>query len=267
MATSTRITPELTFTNVYHGPAKGVKIGSVTKNVTDTTSENWSGFVVSEASGTFAANDSESFAEYTIPAVAPPSGKSCSSATYASSQWVGLDGFTSSDVLQTGTETNCGNSDYAWYEWFPNAETELSLAVGAGDFMEADIYYTTSSPHGHSYLLNEVTGQSAVVGFNPPSGTTYVGNNAEWIVERPEIDGAYADLPNYANMIITSAWAYDGSSYFYPSGVSTGTLYAVDMICPPWNPSSACTTTTTISYTDPYADSNTFFLTAEGPAY
>jgi hypothetical protein len=268
MVTSTRITPQLKFTNIYHGPAKGLKTGLPTvSNASAATSENWSGFVVSEANGTFAHNNSEALLEYTIPAIAPGSG-SCGSATWASSQWAGFDGWTSGDVLQAGTETNCGNSDYAWYEWYPFAETELSLAVGAGDFMELDVYYTTTSPYGHAFLLNEVSHQSTLVGFNPPSGTVYEGNSAEWIVERPEIGGSLTDLPNYANMILTLAEAYDGTNFYFPSSVPAGTIYYVDMTCPPWNPSSACTTTTTISYTDPSpADLYTFFMTAEGPAY
>jgi hypothetical protein len=267
MVTSTRVTPVLKFTNVYHGPARGAKMGAPTKNASAGSSENWSGFVASEANGTFSHNNSEVLLEYTIPAIYPASG-SCSSATYASSQWAGFDGWTSGDVLQAGTETNCGNSDYAWYEWYPFAETELSLSVGAGDFMQLDVYYTTSSPYGHAVLLNEVTHQSTVVGFNPPAGTTYEGNSAEWIVERPTINGSLADLPNYANVIPTLAEAYDGTNFYFPSSVPAGTLYYVDMTCPPWNPSSACTTTTTISYTDPYpAGLYTFFLTAEGPAY
>lgn len=135
--------------------------------------------------------------------------------------------------------------------------------------MSADVYYTTSSPHGHAVLLNEVTHDAVSIGFNPPSGTTYVGNTAEWILERPTLSGgSYADLPNYASMMMTVAEASNGTEFFYPGSTGPGTIYAVSMVCPPWNPSSACATTTTISYTDSYVPAlYTFSVSAEGPAY
>jgi len=92
-------------------------------------------------------------------------GSSCSTATYDSAQWVGFDGWGGSgDVLQGGVEANCGNSDYAWYEWFLTPKTILSSpTVAAGDFVYAETIYDTATPHGNFYIWNETTGVATAV--------------------------------------------------------------------------------------------------------
>jgi hypothetical protein len=272
VVTSTRVAPRLTFTNTYHGPARGARVEASVANQTATTSENWSGYVISEATGTFANTEVDDFigATWTVPAVAPAPGISCGSATYASSQWIGFDGWSSSDVLQAGTEADCGNADYAWYEWYPNAETQVSLPVAPGDEIHAYLYYYSSSPYGRALLVNEVAQQYVSVGFNPPSGTTYEGNSAEWIMERPTVNGSLADLPNYGSIFFSGADAVVDAVYYYPSSVPAGTIYAVTMTCNPWVPASACVEFLdeypTISIPDPVIGQDTFEVYAHGPA-
>jgi hypothetical protein len=269
MASATRVTPQFTFTKIYSGSARNMKLGSVINNATAATSDNWSGYVITEPSGTFAQDLSDVQGQWTVPAVAPAPGLSCSSATYESLQWVGFDGWGSADVLQAGTAANCGNSDYAFYEWYPYAETKVSLSVIPGDSIQADVWYTTSSPYGHAQLLNDITDQTETFGFNPPSGTTYVGNSAEWVMERPMITvgGALADLPNYGYSYLSGSAGYcTGGTICGPSSAPAGaTIYQVDMTCPPWTPSSACTGTTTISYSF-LLGANTFEVYTEPPA-
>jgi hypothetical protein len=250
-ATLMRVTPQLTPTNIYNGPARNVRLGPSVKNAISTTSENWSGVVITDANGTFAANNSFVFADWNIPAVGQPIGI-CNSTWYYSSQWVGFDGFGTNDVLQAGDEAdaNCTSTSYSfWYEWYPNAETRISFPAAPGDPISVNVWYTTASPHGHATLTNWLTGNAAFIGFNPPSGTTYFGSSAEWIVERPTVNGSLADLSNYSSMGISLPEASNVTNQFYPSGAPAGaTIYNVAMTCPPWNPSSSCTSTTTISY-------------------
>lgn len=273
-ATAKRITPQVTPTNIYNGPARNVKIGQLVKNTAQgntysTTTDNWSGYVVTNVKGTFAQNYSTIQAQWTIPAVqqAPGTG-TCG----ASSQWVGFDGFGGSDVLQAGTEANAlcpGAAYYAWVEWYPYAQSRISLPVGPGDSMQLEVWYTTSSPYGHAQFLNDVTRQSAAFGFNPPSGTTYLGNSAEWIMERTAINGSLVNLPNYAYMFFSGASAtpFDFGPVYWPSSVPAGaSIYQVNMTCPPWNPSSSCTGTTTISYAEAVLGPDTFLVYASGPA-
>jgi Peptidase A4 family len=250
-AGATHVVPQLIFTNIYNGPAKNVRTITTTSTNTAANSDNWSGTVITQPNGTFSADLSDVQGEWTVPAVLPAPGRSCSSATYASSQWVGFDGWISSDVLQAGTQVNCGTSAFFWYEWYPFAETQISLGVVAGDSVSSDVWYTTTSPYGHAQLENFITGQIADVAFNPPSGTTYEGNSAEWVMERPTVNGALADLPNFNFAYLGGNAGYcEGDQICGPTLPPTkgGALYQVNMTCPPWNPSSSCTATTTIVY-------------------
>jgi Peptidase A4 family len=274
IATAKRVTPKLTFTNIYHGPAQNVKIGPPIKNATSTTSSNWSGYVVAGANGLFTPNNSDVFSVWIVPAAhqasSPPT---CTSTWVYSSQWVGFDGWGSGDVLQAGTEAdaNCSSTSYYfWYEWYPFAETRISLPVGPGDVAQVTVTYKTTSPHGQAVILNLTTGQSSVISFNPPSGTNYVGNSAEWIMERPTINGSLPDLSNYVYDLFTTSESGNGHTTYLPSGPVPpgGAIYNVSMTCPPWNPSSACTTTTTISEVGLVDGFNTLVFNGEvGPAY
>jgi hypothetical protein len=254
-----RITPQLTFTKIYQGPAQFLQIGN-----TNATSNNWSGYVLDGANGTFKVNETQVSADWNIPSVAQAIG-TCNSTWDYSTQWVGFDGWGSSDVLQAGSEADatCSSTLYSfWYEWYPNAETRVSSPVAQpGDWVAIQVWYTTTSPYGHAYWADYRSGLSASVGFNPPSGTTFEGNSAEWVVERPTVSGSLADLANYGGMNVFAPEARIGTSSFYsPSSPPSGaTLYSVSMVCPPWNPSSACTTTTTISNPD-----NGFFSVIPG---
>ncbi len=266
-------------TNVFHGPVKNAKMQGTVGNTTATTSNNWSAFAVTDAKGTFAANDSFVYANWTVPAAGVDN---CSDTPYMSSQWVGFDGaFISDDVLQTGTEVDgCPGHYYAWYEWYtadctvnsasqPCYSFSLSLPINPGDLMAGEVWYTTAAPHGHAYLYNYTTQQSASVAFNQPSTSyapaVYQANTVEWVVERP--NGGAPNLTNYVGDGFNVAYAYDGSAYFYPGSSPSGsTTYNISMTCPGWIPSSACASTTDISVVDLYGIDTLWFYT-RGPAY
>src|SRR5271165_3522741 len=80
-------------------------------------STNWSGYAVTGANG--------SVTSVTGSWVVPPA--TCTEAggskAYASF-WVGIDGWNSSSVEQTGTDSDCSSGKplyYAWYEFYPQA--------------------------------------------------------------------------------------------------------------------------------------------------
>jgi hypothetical protein len=243
-------------TNVINSTAANRRDRKTAGNTTSTNTDNWSGFAITAPNGTFKANDSFILAEWVVPAIGVDN---CSYSPYASSQWVGFDGaFISGDVLQAGTaETACGTSYVAWYEWYtsgctsssgslPCYQTNVSLPISPGDVVSAEVWYTTSSPYGHAYIVNYTAQQSASVGFNQPSGSSgsgYQGNTAEWVVERPGlVGGSLENLANYLSVPMNFAYAYNGSSYYYPASAPSGTtIYDITMTCPPWNPTSACT--------------------------
>jgi peptidase A4-like protein len=266
-------------TNVFHGPVKNAKMQGLVGNTTATTSNNWSAYAVTDTKGTFSGNGSFVYANWTIPAAGVDN---CNYTPYMSSQWVGFDGaFFSDDVLQAGTEVDgCPGHYYAWYEWYtadctvnsasqPCYSFSLNLPINPGDLMAGEVWYTTTAPHGHAYLYNYTTQQSASVAFNQPStsysGAVYQGNTVEWVVERP--NGGAPNLTNYVGDGFNVAYAYNGGSYFYPGSSPAGsTTYNISMTCPAWIPSSSCPSTTDISVVDLYGIDTLWFYT-RGPAY
>jgi hypothetical protein len=108
---------------------------SGTRNAS-TTSTNWSGYA---ATGSTFTSVASSWTE--------PTG-TCSSGDQYSSFWVGLDGYTSNSVEQTGTDVDCAGRTpqyYAWYEMYPAGSVEINHTVRPGDKISASVTYTGSS--------------------------------------------------------------------------------------------------------------------------
>jgi len=139
------------------------------------TSGNWSGYAVT-GSGFNLAKGS-----WIVPTV------TCNSATQYAVFWVGIDGYASNTVEQTGTETVCsgGTPHYsAWYEFCCTEPiiTIPSMTVLPGDKMSATVAYNTSTGKFTVQIIDERTGQkfaksAAVAGAQRTS--------AEWIAEAP----------------------------------------------------------------------------------
>jgi hypothetical protein len=111
-------------------PASGLRFDPNHK-ITNTTSSNWSGYA---ATGTTFTSVS---ASWTQPTATCGSGE-----TSYSSFWVGLDGYSSSTVEQTGTDADCSSGTpryYAWYEMYPKFPVNLSNPVFPGDAMTASV--------------------------------------------------------------------------------------------------------------------------------
>jgi hypothetical protein len=187
-------------TTITHAPfiaATGIA-GSHTPTSTWSAS-NWSGYA---ETGTFTGVSGN----WTVPAVA-----SSTSATY-SSAWIGVDGFSDSDLIQTGTEEDyySGSAHYdAWWEILPASETEISTTtypVKPGDDMSASIWETSattggggrfgrgSSEHVWDITIADVTAKWS---FSTSQGYSGPGTSAEWIMEAPEVNGKIATLAHY----------------------------------------------------------------------
>src|SRR5256885_3857866 len=97
-------------------------------------STNWSGFAVT-GSGVTDAKGS-----WIVPSV------TCSSSTTYSSYWVGIDGYSSNTVEQTGTDSDCSSGHgvyYAWYEFYPNPSITIGgFTVLPGDRISAEVSYS-----------------------------------------------------------------------------------------------------------------------------
>lgn len=186
----------------------------VSTNVTATpgsyTSTNWSGL---EAH----SKNQHQYSAVTATWVVPPILLASSDGnTDYSSFWIGLDGDGTKDLVQAGTEQDAAeflgfvfSGYYAWSELLPNQPTENFVSdVDAGDEMAVEVWIGTGSgspnPNGNrgSFRITDVT-QSQEWRFDTAlSGTKYNGTEAEWIMERPTVDGSLPELAAYlfANM-------------------------------------------------------------------
>lgn len=156
----------------------------VIENVTVSDSTNWSGYAVTGSAFTTAK------ASWIIPTV------TCSKTpnTY-SSFWVGIDGWTSSTVEQTGTDSDCNGSRasyYAWYEFYPAGSVLISsVPVSPGNKMSASVTWVSGTQFTVS-ITNESTGRS----FSKTGRVSGAQRtSAEWIAEAPCCTNAGGILP------------------------------------------------------------------------
>jgi hypothetical protein len=207
---ASRIMPILRQTDIKHGP----NLASIKNG----TSLNWSGYAVLNTSVRSYGNSSFFYliGDYVEPLAQQAFG-ACTGGWDYSATWVGIDGYSSPDVLQAGSEADayCSRgggvlASYSfWYEWYPNGEvqiTNMPLAAGNDAFVHV---WSTNSRTGHAYIVNYSNSQSVTLTFSAPSGTVLIGNSAEWVVERPSVGDRLATLTNYIQDFFEDTYAYD----------------------------------------------------------
>ena len=168
-----------------------------------TSSFNWAGYAVSKASGTVTAAQGS----WIQPAT------TCNSAAtgvqYAAF-WVGIDGYSSTTVEQTGTLSICppGSSTpqyIAWYEFYPAQPIEqiLTVIIHAGDKIQAIVKYSATKKTITVTLKDVTDGQSYSTAN--PSGFTFLRSSAECITETPSTGTGLALLANFGSV----SWGKD----------------------------------------------------------
>lgn len=196
--------------DITHSP-RGVTEGA-------SVSYNWSGFIANAASSkTYALVEGQ----WRVPSVtADPSSAPC-----YSSVWVGLDGSTTLDLVQAGTEQDAtyifpfGTSTnyYAWEEVLPNQPTAQELyGVNSSDLMKVTVFVSNSkasaNPYGNTayfYVIDTNSGSGSGVLYYVPLGSSFkfAGNSAEWITERPTVGGSLPELADYGGFGMINAYA------------------------------------------------------------
>jgi hypothetical protein len=154
-------------------------------------SSNWAGYAV--AGGPYSSVG----AQWTVPAV---------SASYRGSYsalWVGIDGFTSSALIQAGTEADYfnGAAHYsAWWEILPApAVTIRTLSVRPGDRMSVTIT-RVSSGRWRIVVKDARSGNYATT--RAYSGSA---SSAEWIDEAPVVGGRTTLLAAHSTVVFDHA--------------------------------------------------------------
>ena len=199
---------------------------------------SWSGY--EEDNGTGVADDTSVGGTFVVPALYD--GESTNDWM---TEWVGIDGYTNTNLIQAGIAENPVSSTQfqigAWWEILPSAATFITLSgsgtLDPGDIFTVNISEVTSTTWTIS--MDDIT-QSETFSTTqtyPPSGVSET--SAEWIVEAPTVDeGAgpvIAPLADYtpttfANLSVvgsdseqTELALYQGGDFVsVPSGVGEG---------------------------------------------
>lgn len=184
-------------------------------------STNWSGYAVNVTSVTSVSGS------WKVPTL------SCSHhGTSYVAIWVGIDGFSSSTVEQTGILGVCNNgaaSYSAWYEFYPNPMVTISnVVVKSGDSISASVSYSSG---GFVATLSDTTSkQSYSTSTVSVSGAQ--GTSAEWVVERPALCTVVvcklSTLASFAPTQFTSSLATIGGASKSISGF--GSDVAITMV-------------------------------------
>jgi hypothetical protein len=208
---------------VAGGFASPVRHAPRIKGSTNSTSVNWSGYAATsptpftDVKGSWtqpAANCSST----TGPPTHGPGnrkgnghgngGGGKSSSSYASF-WVGLDGYSSNTVEQTGTDADCSGSTpvyYGWYEFYPAFPVNFSDPVAAGDAMSAEVAVSGSTV---TITLHDATRGWTEHASQASNG--YALSSAEWIAEAPS-SGKVLPLANFGTVTFTGASATGGGT-------------------------------------------------------
>ncbi|KIP01872.1 hypothetical protein PHLGIDRAFT_79961 [Phlebiopsis gigantea 11061_1 CR5-6] len=167
-------------------------------------SSNWAGSVIGgntwkQVTGTF-----------TVPVAQEPVG---GTGQHAASVWVGIDGDTcQTAIFQTGIDlyVNEGTVTYdAWSEWWPyNAELFSGITINAGDSITLTVlsWYESDNQHATAIITNNANGQVVEVQYS--GFPALCEQDAEWIVEDFQLDGAQVPFANFGTITFTSALAY-----------------------------------------------------------
>ena len=173
------------------------------------TSTNWAGEAATGATGAF-TSVSTTFKQ---PAV------KCSSGSQYSAFWVGLDGYSSSSVEQTGTEADCSGSTAqysAWYEMYPLNPVTYSNTVKPGDTIVETVTYEGSNKY-KLYLDDKTEGWT----HSTTKTGSYKRSSAEVIAEAP-YSGGVLPLADFGTVSFTAS-TVNGSS------LSSSNPTAIDM--------------------------------------
>jgi hypothetical protein len=172
-------------------------------------STNWSGYA-----GTTGTYKSVS-ASWTQPA------GTCSRGDQYAAFWVGLDGYSSTTVEQTGSEVDCVGRTaqyYAWYEMYPGPSENYSNTVRAGDHFTATVTYLSGESFS-LYIADTTEGWSHTT--DATLGQTPSLSSGEAIVEAPccTAGGGILPLTDFGTMSFTGSMA-NGSAIGNAGGLT-----------------------------------------------
>ena len=178
---------------------------------TTAQSTNWSGYAVTGGTGAF-SSVSASWTE--------PTATCTTRRAQYSSFWVGLDGYNSGSVEQTGTDADCSGRSpvyYGWYEMYPAFPVNFSNTVRPGDHMSASVTFSGSSTY--TLVLKDSTQNWTQTVVKSQSGLAR--SSAEVITEAPSSSSGVLPLADFGTV------SYSTSS---ANGTSLGSQNPIQII-------------------------------------
>jgi hypothetical protein len=172
----------------------GVKPG-VHKVNAQVGSDNWSGYAVTGSNGKFTTVTSN---------WTEPTGHCSGRSDTYSSFWVGLDGYSSDSVEQTGSEVDCDGSRvsyYSWYEMYPAYPVNFSNTVKAGDSFTGTV--TFSGTNTYTLTLTDHTQNWTQTITKKQSGLDR--SSAEVITEAPSSSEGPLPLTDFGTITYSSS--------------------------------------------------------------
>lgn len=145
------------------------------------TGSGWAGYIATGGTYTSVAST------WIQPAI-----KCTANGQYIAS-WVGLDGYSSSSVEQTGTEMTCAGTtpEYsAWYEMYPASPVTYSSTVKPGDKMTASVVFSGTS----TYVLTITDSTQGWSHATTKSAAGLARSSAETVVEASTPLSAYGSI-------------------------------------------------------------------------
>jgi Peptidase A4 family len=163
-------------------------------------SSNWSGYAATGSKGAF----SSITANWTEPT------GHCSGQTTYSSFWVGLDGYSSNSVEQTGSEVDCSGGSpqyYSWYEMYPAYPVNFTNTVRPGDSFTGTVTFSGTSTFTLT-LTDHTQGWTRTI-TKKHSGLAR--SSAEVITEAPSDSAGPLPLTDFGTVTYSSS-AANGTS-------------------------------------------------------
>jgi hypothetical protein len=181
-------------------------------------STNWSGYVDLPGK-TFQSVA----ARFTIPKLSSAEKAECEASAAVdsageadSSYWVGLDGWTSPTVEQTGVDQYCdsnGTGLYSWYEMYPLNPVAYT-GVNPGDQIYVSVVYDASEHNYVLHLADLTNGGYIITRQALPSGYSVTNTSAEVITEDPGASAAGGlYLANFGTAGFTGASVRSSTGY------------------------------------------------------
>jgi hypothetical protein len=179
-----------------HGAAPRPRSAAAGVQQTTVTSSNWAGYAASGGTGAYTSVASS----WVQPAAR------CSFGDQYSAFWVGLDGYSSGTVEQTGSEADCigRTAQYsAWYEMYPAYPVYFNNTVRAGDHFSGSVSYVSGSQFQVT-LTDSTQGWTHTVIQSVPGAAR---SSAEVITEAPCCTawGGTLPLTNFGSVNFTGA--------------------------------------------------------------